>query len=238
MVEDATEAPVDPSDSAAFTDTCVLLNYVQRGLETDYTSWLVDGDAIDVVVGVTVAEELDDVTERRKHIYSDFVDYLVDEDGDVSTYDPTQRRPYFQQNDLRHLREIQMRLAKLEGRAESQVEVRRLTRMFRRRFEHLQEDVVPDAMFDAQPGLTLLFALDDVISNDNDRNVVADAALWVAEGEHGSDLFVTMDQADLLAVADEINATLRESKDSAWELRMLHPRDLADRVRSDPTTQH
>lgn len=223
--------------SNVFIDTNILLNYAQRVIETDFTSPLIDSDRIDIVVGVTVAEELDEVSERRADIYADFVDYLLEEDEEIGNYDPDSRHPYFDANDRQHVRNIQMRLSQLGDRAEIQRQLRRATRAMKRRFEYLREEVVPDAMFEAQPGITLMFALDDVITNDKDRNVVGDAALWAAEAENSSGVFVTMDKKDLVNVADEINDALRDAKAEAWMLRIMLPTDVPLETAADADTE-
>jgi predicted nucleic acid-binding protein len=224
---DAAKSEVDNlSLSTVFVDTSVLLNYVQQAVERDRASKLMDGDDIGIVVGVTVAEELEAVRERRADIYEDFVDFLLEENGEIGDYAPASRRPYFQANDEQHVRNVQMQLSQLDNRAEVQRELRRVTRSAKRRLEYLTEEVLPDATFDQQPGLTVMFALDRVIENDNDRRVVGDAALWSAEGTNSSGVFVTMDKADLVDAAEEVNAALRGAKDERWELTIVFPSQL------------
>ena len=236
-MDDEDTAGTTPSPANVFVDTSILLNYAQRGIERDLTSSLIEGDQIDVVVGVTVSEELTDVRERRGDIYADLVDYLLVEDGQLDDYDPRSRRPYFQQNDERHVRNIQMRLTQLDERAEIQRHLRRVTRMIERRLQYLIDDVVPDALFDQQPGLTVLFALQDVIPNDKDRSVVGDAALWAAEGQDSSGVFATMDRRDFVDVADRINAVVRDAKGDDWALQFVLPTDLTlDSETGSPAT--
>lgn len=219
-----------------FTDTSVLLNYVQRGVEPDYSSSLIDSNQLDIVVGVSVAEEIDSVYDRRFDIYMDFIDFLLAEEGQIGEYDLGTRRPYFQTNDREHIRNIQMQLAQLNDRAEIQRQLRHLTRMFVRRLDHLRDEVIPKSLFDAQPGLTVLFGLEEVIQNDDDRKVIADAALWAAEGEHDSNVFVTLDRRDILDVIEAINDALCETKDDEWRLQILRPEDLIDIARKSQTS--
>lgn len=212
--------------SNIFADTSVLLNYVQRDIEPDRTSALVNNDQLNIVVGVTVANELEAVRDRRADIYTDFVDFLLHEDGKIDSYDPASRRPYFQQNDRQHVREIQMQISQLDNRAAIQRQLRRVTRAARRRFEYLHENVIPDSIFDQQPGLMVILALKDAIANDNDRRVVGDAALWAAEGNDSSGILVTMDKADLVEAAVEINTALQDVKDETWELTFVFPTEI------------
>ena len=134
-----------PSDlTNVFTDTCVLLNYIQRGVERDYTSDLIDGNQVDIVVGVTVADELEAVSDRRGHIYADFVDFLLEDNGEIGDYDLDSRRPYFQPNDHGHIRNIQMRLSQLDERSEIQRQLRQFTRAAKRRVEYLLKRLSPN----------------------------------------------------------------------------------------------
>lgn len=209
-----------------FTDTCILLNYIQQGVEPDHSSSLIEGDQVNIVVGVTVKEEIEKIDTRRKDIYEDFIDYLIEESEDVSEYNPDDRRPYFGKNDSQHVRSMQMKLSQLEERAEIQRQLRRFVRAARRRIEYIRKHVIPQAKFDQQPGLSVIFALDTIISNENDRNVIADAALWAAEAPGSSGVFVTMDKDHLLNEAERINSALRDTKGQAWELLIIEPGNL------------
>jgi hypothetical protein len=222
------------SPDNVFVDTSVLLNYAQRVIERDHTSPLIDSDDVEIVVGVTVADELEEVRERREHIYRDFLAYLIDDAEDIGEYDPASRRPYFQTNDERHVRNIQMKLAQLDDRRKIQRDLRHALRSIERRLNYLIHEVFPDSLFDQQPGLTVLFALQDVIPNDKDRSVVGDAALWSAEGEESSGVFATTDRDDLLNLAAEINEVLKDSKGEGWTITIVHPKNLSvvDEIRS------
>ncbi|MDV7351096.1 hypothetical protein R3751_15080 [Halorubrum distributum] len=215
------------SPDNVFVDTSILLNYAQRVIERDHTSPLIDSDDVEVVVGVTVADELEEVRERREHIYEDFLAYLIDDAEDIGEYDPASRRPYFQTNDERHVRNIQMKLAQLDDRRKIQRDLRHALRSIERRLSYLADEVVPDGLFDQQPGLTVLFALQDVIPNDKDRSVVGDAALWSAEAEESSGVFTTTDRDDLLDLAEEINEVLKGAKGEEWTITIVHPKDLS-----------
>lgn len=206
-----------------FLDTSVLLNFIQSDFETDHSSTLFRDGLPSVVVGVSVKEEFEAVGARRDDIYPDFVDFVLEADGRIEEYDPTERRPYFQPNDFRHVESIQMELAQLESRAEIQRRLRRFVRAIERRIEYLLTEVIPEALFDQQPGLSLVFALQEPIENKADVRVVADAALWAAEAPASSGVFLTLDRDDILDCAAEINAAICEARDESWELKILHP---------------
>ena len=211
-----------------FLDTSVLLNFIQARFESDHSSTLFGDRPPAVVIGVTVEEEFDEVTSRRADIYPDFLDFVLANDGRIEEYDPTERRPYFQGNDFTHVQTIQMELAQLDSRAEVQRRLRRFVRDVERRVEYLLMEVFPDALFDQQPGLSLVFALQDTMENDADACVVADAALWAAEAPDSSGIFLTADRDDILDPATEINATIRDARDGDWEILILHAAVIND----------
>jgi hypothetical protein len=216
------------SDRAnVFADTSVLINYIQQEITTDFTSDLIESDFIEVVVGVTVAEEFEVVEERRKHIYPDFLDFVIAEEGEVESYDPQSRDAYFDDNDLEHIREIQMELSQLESRAEVLRNLRRFTRSIKPRIEFIKQNIISENLFEHQPGLSVMIELGDVISHDGDRNVVGDAALWTAEGADSSGIFVTKDRGDLLQNTGDINEALRKAKGESWEMVIVHPRVIS-----------
>lgn len=210
-----------------FVDTSVLLNYAQQIIERDHTSPLIDSDEVEIVVGITAADELEAVQERRGHIYGDFLDFLINDMEEPGEFDPASRRPYFQENDRRHVQNIQMQLAQVDDRREVQRQLRHALRSIERRLGYIVDEVIPEGLFDQQPGLTLLFALQDVIPNDQDQSVVGDAALWSAEGEESSGVFATMDRDDLLDLADEINEALNGAKGEEWTINIVHPKDIS-----------
>ena len=222
------DSSLERRPETVFLDTSVLLNFIQSDFETDHSSKLFDDGLPAVVVGVTVQEEFEAVGDRRADIYPDFVDFVLENDGRIEEYDPTERRPYFRSNDFRHIQSIQMELAQLESRAEIQRRLRRFVRAIERRIEYLLTEVFPDALFDQQPGLSLVFALQECIENDADARVVADAALWAAEAPGSSGIFLTLDREDILDATPEINASIRDVRDESWELCLLHPTEVND----------
>jgi len=228
-METSGDEPESPGEvSTAFADTSIFLNYALKGLERDYTTNLIDEDWIDIVTGVTVVEELAAVEERRRDIYADFLDFVLEDDKEIGEYDPDSRRPYFQENDLTHVRNLQMQLSQLDSRAEIQRQLRRLVRSIERRLTYLQEEVIPERVFDQQPGVGLLIDLGTVIENTKDRNVVADAALWAAECEGASGVFATQDRTDLVTQQAAINEALSEARGTQWILRIVLPQELPE----------
>jgi hypothetical protein len=213
----------DLTTSNAFLDTSVLQNYIQRDLEGDKSSHLIESTDFEVHIGQTVKEEIENVRDRRDHIYEDLVDFLLEEDGQFTEYEPANRRAYFDDNDASHIREIQYHFSQLDERAEIQRQLRRFMRAVKRRLEALFETLIPDYLFEDQPGLTLMFSLSDVIEHDDDRDVVGDAALWAAEGDGSSGILSTLDKDHLLDAQAEINDVLVTERNEAWTIEIVTP---------------
>ena len=212
--------------SNVFADTSILLNFAQREVETDFSSKIIESDSLEVIVGVAVAEEIESVRERRSDIYEDFIDFVLEEEDKIGEYSPVSRRIYFDDNDREHIRDLQRVLLGYDSRAEIQRILRNFTRAVERRIDYIREEIISKSKFDQQPAMTVLFALDPTIPNKDDRKVVSDAALWAAEGEDSSGVFVTKDSQDIIRYSEEINTALREVRNDAWELLILHPKDL------------
>lgn len=222
--------------SNVFADTSILLNFAQREVETDFSSKIIESDSLEVIVGVTVAEEIESVRERRSDIYEDFIDFVLDEEDKISEYSPASRRTYFDDNDREHIRDLQRLLLGYDSRAEIQRILRNFTRAVERRIDYIQEEIISNSKFDQQPAMSVVFALDPAIENKDDRKVVADAALWAAEAEDSSGVFVTKDGQHIIRCSEAVNTALREVRNDTWELLILHPKDLPVKAeRNDET---
>lgn len=226
--------PDDALPTEVFVDTCILLNFVQREWEHDHATALVTSTSVTLVVSETVLEELANVAERRRDIYEDFLDYLLETEDGIEEYDPAERRTYFGGNDARHVRNLQEQLTTLEDRREVLRRLRRFVRAAGRRLEHVRSTLEGDAI-DPVPPLGLRFAIDELLDHDADTRVVTDAAAWTANG--GSGVLVTLDNDDLFHHADRINEVLSSEQGPEWVLRITRPDDvLADPTPVEPDT--
>lgn len=208
-----------------FADTCILLNFVQSEWEGDVTSNLIAHDAIDIVISQSVYEEFESVCERRRDIYPDFLDFLLEEEGDIEDYDPGSRHVYFDSNDLTHIRSIQYELADIDDRREVQYRLRRFISAAESRIEYLKEKY-EDEVIDPLVPLELRFALDEEIENSADVRVVTDAAAWTANG--GSSILVTRDSQDIVNQTEDINETIQSKESDEWTLVISVPQDILD----------
>lgn len=217
-----------------FVDTCILLNFVQREWERDHATDLVTSTSVTLIVSETVLQELADVVARRRDIYEDMVDYLLESEREIEEYDPADRRTYFGTNDARHVRNLQEQLAGLDDRREVLRRLRRFVREAKRRVEHVQSALEANVI-DPVPPLGLRFAIDDLLDHDADTKVVTDAAAWTANG--GSGVLVTLDDDDLFEHADRINDLLESEQGPEWILRITRPDVvLADQPLTEPNT--
>lgn len=223
--------------SNVFADTSILLNFAQQEVETDFSSKIIESGSLEVVVGATVAREIKSVRDRRSDIYEDFVDFVLDEEDKISEYSPASRRTYFDDNDREHIRDLQRVLLRYDSRAEIQRILRNFTRAVERRIDYIQEEIISKSKFDQQPAMTVLFTLDPAIPNKDDRKVVGDAALWAAEAEDSSGVFVTKDSQDIIRYSEEVNTALREVRNEAWELLIIHPKDMPVNAESHDETK-
>lgn len=208
------------SREEVFADTCVLLNFIQREWERDLSQELIESEKIEVIVSPNVLEELKEVTERRRDIYEDFLDFLQETEEGVEEYDPSDRRVYFGKNDGVHVRNLQMQLANLDDRAEVLRRMRRFTRAAARRLEHLQA-VLEENTVDPLAPFSLELALGGLLDNGADAKIVTDAAGWTADG--GSGVMVTLDSDDLLDYKTDIVDLICEEQGPDWIIEIHSP---------------
>jgi hypothetical protein len=223
-----------PPDSV-FLDTCILLNYVNRFWEGDKVSDLLDTDDVEHVISETVAEEFEDVCERREEIYPDMVSFLLEasEDEDISSFDPSERDVRIAGNDRNHVRTIQFELASVDDQREVLRLLRRFLRNLETVIETVTEDIVDTVVEPCAP-ILLTFRVADVVPNDADAKVVCDAAQWTADG--GPGVFATLDSTDLLDNETAINEVLEREESTEWCLTMIEPKGL-DQLSAGPATK-
>ncbi|WP_222913498.1 hypothetical protein [Natrinema sp. SYSU A 869] len=221
------------STTEVFADTCILLNFVQREWEPDHATALVTSTSVTLIVSETVLEELRNVVARRRDIYEDMVDFLLETEQKIEEYDSNDRRTYFGGNDTRHVRNLQGQLAGLDDRREILRRLRQFVRAVKHRVEHL-ESALEGTVIDPMPPLGLRFAINDVLDHDADTNVVTDAGSWAADG--GSGVLVTLDDDDLFQHADRINDVLADEQGPEWILQITRPEDvLVDPASTKPS---
>ncbi|WP_436926022.1 hypothetical protein [Halosimplex amylolyticum] len=216
----------EPSPSATrevFADTCILLSFVQREWEHIDETELIESESVTIIVSESVIEELTTVSERRRDIYEDMVDYLVELDADIEEYDPDDRHIYFARNDAKHVRNLQMDLAGRGDRREILRDLRTFVRAAGRRVEYL-ESLLADQTVNPIPPLELRFAMDDVLNHDADTKIVMDAAAWTADG--GSGVLVTRDSDHIIQNEARINELLIEEQGSEWTLQIRLPKHV------------
>lgn len=204
---------------SVFCDTGILINYVNTEWERDHTSDLLENYGGELVISETVEDEFIAVTDRRESLYTDFLEYVLHQEGAVEEYSPRIR---VESNDYSHIQGIQQQLAN-EDKREVARRLRRFDRMYSEKIDFILSDFIDEVVFTAPP-LPLTFALSDVISNSDDATIVSEAADWANEG--GSGHFSSLDKNDILDLAREINEAIANEFSPMARLTILHPKDV------------
>lgn len=203
-----------------FSDTCVLLDFVQQDAGQAASTELIETDAVQVLVSDAVMDELATVTDRRKDIYADLIDFILGSEGCIVDYDPQERHVYVGENDKDHILNLQMDLRDIEDDREVLRRLRQYVRGIKRRQEYLEEKLADQVVVSYAP-LPLQWDIQDIIKNGDDAYVVIDAAGWSADG--GSGIFVTRDSGDILEYREELAEFLREEQGPDWVLQIYEP---------------
>jgi len=206
-----------------FSDTCVLLDFVQQDTGQAASTELIETDALQIIVSNTVMEELTNVTGRREDIYEDLIDFILESEDDIVDYDPQDRHVYVGENDKDHILELQMDLRDIDDDREVLRRLREFIRAVKRRREYLEAKLSDQTVMPQAP-LSLEWDIQDIIGNGDDAQVVTDAAAWSSNG--GSGAFVTRDSGDILEYDGEIADFLRESQGPDWALCIYTPETL------------
>lgn len=201
-----------------FCDTNIALNFVQIELEGDRTSALVTDAETALVIGESVADELEAVCDRRVRLYEDILDFILAQEGELNDYTlPDELRR--QSNDRRTVRSLKMTLS-----SKDTTEVRRLLRRLMRQVEvraHRFRDEYVDDVVTVMTPFGLSLALDDVIPNSDDVTVVEEAVTNARDG--GGNVLITMDNDDLLDKEEQINTVLADMLDDEIHLHIVRP---------------
>ncbi len=212
------QAPQD-----AFLDTCILLDFVQQDPGQTQSTELIETDSIEIVVSDAVIEELENVTERRQDIYDDLIDFLLEDDEEITEYDTNERHVYVGDNDYDHILNLQMDLRNIDEKREVLRRLRRFLRAVEQRTQYLKVKLEDQVVMPQAP-LPLEWAIQDIIENAADARVVTDAAGWAAH--EGSGTLVTRDSGDIIEYEAELAELLREKQGPEWVLRICKPETL------------
>lgn len=213
--------PQDTLVEEVFSDTCILLDFVQQNDREPHSIALVESDAVDIIVSDAVMEELANVTDRRQDIYADLLDYLSEAETGLVEYDPADRHVYVGSNDRDYIQNLQMDLRDIDDNREVLRRLRRFLRAIEQRRQYLEQEFEDCVVMPRAP-LPLEWAIQDVTGNADDARVVTDAAGWTAEG--GSGVLVTRDVGDILEYEAELVDLLREQQGPEWVLQIQRPK--------------
>ncbi|MFB6176220.1 MAG: hypothetical protein ABEI99_03560 [Halobaculum sp.] len=208
----------DGGTPEVFCDTSVLLAYVfDHELSAEQ---LVTGDSRTVVVSETVESEFTRVPERRDDIYDDFIS-MIQSDESVAI-DIADGRSYFTSNDQEFVENLRRRVTDAESPAEQLRILRERQRLATRRIDTVNDQIARTC--DRNDDLDLLMALGTVVMNEDDCQVLADAALWSREGGPGD--LATRDYRDMIDNAAGINREIETTYDEEGTLQIDTPREF------------
>jgi hypothetical protein len=210
----------DPNCSEVYFDTSVLLNFV---LDSDGDSeyLLLRHDCL-VVIGEKVEEEFGTVPERRKLLYEDMAYVVSSGESAVEDYVPNDDLD-LTSNDKRKMREVAGELAGLDD-AEVLRRLREREREIGRR--ESRATAVIDEVVSLNDDLELQFALNRVIDNEDDCQVIADAVGWRRDG--GTGTVTSSDAEDIVFQREEINDKIRDCHDEDAILSIHFPDQLVE----------
>jgi hypothetical protein len=208
------ESPVE-----VFCDSNILINCLNQEWEGLQGTKLVTSEAVYVIISHAVEEEINDLVDRRLDLYSDFLQYLLGQEGRAEEYTPDK---HLQKNDRKHLETVKMTLAG-EDPAEAYKRLREFTLKYRSRADQLLDHYIHEMVFTSAP-LSLTFSLDDVIPNSDDVQVVAEAADWTDQG--GSGVLATNDTEHIVDQREEINELIETHFGEEACLYILRPREF------------
>lgn len=223
----AAAAVVGDDPVEVFCDTNILINFLNREWEGPQGAQFVEADALLIVISEQVQTEIGRLVERRHDLYQDLVQFLLEREDRIEEYSTSE---YLQENDYRHLQELQMELAG-DDPAEVLMRLREFSSQYRQRAADLLAEHIHEVVMTAAPFLFEM-ALDDVIPNSSDTAIVAGAADWTSQG--GSGILLTNDASDIVDLRDDINLVIEEHLDSESTLLIWRPGELDLAVVDDP----
>ena len=224
MSQHEAEESSSTSLAEACCDTCILLNFVQQEWERDRTSDLLEGTDVRFVISEAVEEEFENKTDIRADAYNDLLTAVLSDEDELSDFTPD-----VWGNDEQHLYELIGHLETLDPEVAA-TKFRQYQRKFRSRTEYVLAELIHEVVFTAPP---LFFAstLHDVVSNENDCQVLAQVADWAHNG--GSGVFVTMDRKDILEKESSINECIDDEYDDGTMLVILAPEAALKRAQGE-----
>lgn len=191
-----------------FCDTSVLLDYVLDQGHAAARRLLTESERL-IVISETVEEEFERVPERREDVYLDFIRAITSEDSTLEDQTITDRE-YLHPNDGSFFARLRDEITDADGENDRLKRLREKQRIIDRR--HGQTREIIHRVLEQNDDLGLLLQLGTVVDNEDDCQVLGDAAEWSHSG--GSGAFATLDADDILSNSERINEVVETYHDS------------------------
>lgn len=208
--------------SEVFCDTSVLLSYI---LDQDdgVVRNLIAGSDRHIIISEKVSEELETVPDRRDEIYMDFIHVVLAEEDTIGEQ-VIEDRDYLHPNDYSTFELLKEELEAEESPEERLTRLREKQKLIDRRYGQVLE-VVRETV-EQNDDFGFILRIGQVVENDDDCQVLADAANWSGNGGCGD--FSTLDEEDILDNASDINSAILDYHDDDYQLNILRPGELVE----------
>lgn len=203
-----------------FCDTSVLLSYVLDQGGAGVEQLLLESDKLKVI-SEKVESEFHRVPDRREEIYTDFIQIATSESDAVvdATID---EREYLRPNDRGFFHSLRQSVAEESTLEEKLKTIREKQRIVDRRFGQLEQ--ILHQVYPQNDNIGLLLSLGKVVENQDDCQVICDAAGWAIDG--GSGEFVSLDTNDIVSNENKINEKIENKYGDGRVLCIGVPIDL------------
>jgi hypothetical protein len=191
------ESPQDRTE--IFCDTSVLLSYVLDQNAAGVERLLLESDKLKVV-SEKVDREFHRVPDRREDIYLDFIQ-IVTSDSEAIAEATVAERDYLKPNDRAFFQRLKESVTDETSIEEKLTTIREKQRIVDRRFGQLEQ--ILHEVYPQNDDLDLLLAIGRVVENEDDCQVICDAAGWA--NDDGSGEFASLDTSDIVSNEPEIN---------------------------------
>jgi predicted nucleic acid-binding protein len=217
------------SQPGVFCDTSVLLTYV-LGDDHSAVKELLFESSTEIIVSPKVSDEFETVPDRKDELYYDFIDLVTSDDESIAEA-TVESREYLKPNDREFFEELRDEMAAKDDQKAQLRILREKQKLIDRRFGQVEGVLTNTGEQNDDFGLVL--KLNGIVDNEDDVQVLCDAARWSHNG--GSGLFTTFDRDDILSNADAIVDVLSDHEDRCDELTIDAPGAILSRLDGELT---
>lgn len=199
---------VQPSFDAAFSDTCVLLDFALKQDDGRAKELLMDHRA-ENVISRTVEREFKGVKNRREKLVKSVLE--AHKKGELDDWEPPQSIT-LSANDRTYCADLLSELRDMKSDSDVLKFLSEKERQLRRGNDELLEEpnAVIDTVWNGDRSATLLGNLRQCVTNGNDRKVICDAADWA--DQNGTNTLISSDTDDILSARDQIEKLVERDR--------------------------